>query len=136
MHFSRFKALLKLNDEAMELADRYCIDEKKLRFVISLPSEYQIKLVHQIIDLNLTSKQVKEICDGTNPETESDDKNDPQVSHAALRIARATKNTSDLSGVDLARALVKQEHDVNLARARLQIIRRLIDEAEQHLQSQ
>jgi hypothetical protein len=136
MHFSRFKALLKLNDEAMELADRYDIDEKKLRFVISLPSEYQVELVHQIVDLNLTSKQVKEICDGTDQENESNDKNDPQVSQAALRIAKATRNTSELSGVDLAMALVKQEHDVHLARARLKIIRRLVDEAEQHLQSQ
>jgi hypothetical protein len=29
MHFSRHKALLKLSDDAMELADRYNIDEKK-----------------------------------------------------------------------------------------------------------
>src|SRR4030095_9563901 len=32
--FSRLKALLHLSDEAMELADRHDIDEKKLRYIL------------------------------------------------------------------------------------------------------
>ncbi len=36
MHFSRYKALLALSDEAMELADRHNIDEKKLRYVVAM----------------------------------------------------------------------------------------------------
>lgn len=135
MHFSRYKALLKLNDDALELADRYNLDEKKLRYVVALPSEYHTELVRQIVDLNLTSKQVKEICEGSVEEvTENSDSEEP-ISQAALRIARATRNSGDMSGEDLARALMRQERDANLARARLQMMRRLLDDAERHLQS-
>jgi cellulose biosynthesis protein BcsQ len=45
MHFSRYKALLKLSDDAIELADRYNIDEKKLRYVVVLSNEYHTELV-------------------------------------------------------------------------------------------
>ena len=34
-HFSHIKALLQLSDEALELADRHGIDEKKLRYVVT-----------------------------------------------------------------------------------------------------
>ena len=61
--FSRYKTLLKLSDEALELADRYDIDEKKLRYITSLSAEYHLEIVRQIVDLNLTSKQVREICE-------------------------------------------------------------------------
>ncbi len=61
MHFCRYKALLKLSDDAIELADRCNIDGKKLRYVVVLPNEYHTELVRQIVDLNLTSKQVREI---------------------------------------------------------------------------
>lgn len=136
MHFSRHKALLKLSDDAMELADRYNIDEKKLRYVVALPNEYHTELVRQIVDLNLTSKQVKEICEGSVDEVDVNPTEEETISQAALRIARATRNSGDMSGADLARALMRQERDANLARARLQMIRRLLDEADKHLQGQ
>jgi hypothetical protein len=41
-----------------------------------------------------------------------------------------------MTGADLARALMQQERDANLARARLQMMRRLLDDAEKHLQSE
>ena len=50
-HFSEIKALLRLSDEALELADRYNIEEFKLRYVVALPSEYHAEIVRQIIDL-------------------------------------------------------------------------------------
>lgn len=133
MHFSRFKALLKLSDDAMELADRYNIDEKKLRYVVVLSSEYHTELVRQIVNLNLTSKQVKEICDGNIEDAKEDSQDEIFISQAALRIARATRNSADMSGEDLARALMRQERDTNLAKARLQMMRRLLDDAERHL---
>jgi hypothetical protein len=136
MHFSRYKALLKLSDDAIELADRYNIDEKKLRYVVALPNEYHTELVRQIVDLNLTSKQVKEICEGNVDEVDVNPTEEETISQAALRIARATRNSGDMSGADLARALMRQERDADLARARLQMIRRLLDEADKHLQGQ
>ncbi len=136
--FSRYKTLLKLSDEALELADRYNVDEKKLRYVTGLSQEYHTEIVRQIIDLNLTSKQVREICETGMTEDSDKAKDDGEVSipRPAMQIARATRNSNEMSGIDLARALLRQEHDTNLARARLQMIRRLIDEAEKHLQSE
>jgi len=136
MHFSRYKALLKLSDDAIELADRYNIDEKKLRYVVVLPNEYHTELVRQIVDLNLTSKQVKEICEDNVDDVEVNPIEEETISQAALWIARATRNSGDMSGADLARAIMRQEHDANLARARLQMIRRLLDDADKHLQGQ
>jgi hypothetical protein len=60
-HLYHYKALLRLSDEAMELADRHSIDEKKLRYVVSMSPEFHSEIVRQIIDFNLTSKQVKEL---------------------------------------------------------------------------
>lgn len=136
--FSRYKTLLKLSDEALELADRYNVDEKKLRYVTGLSQEYHTEIVRQIIDLNLTSKQVREICETgiTEDSEELKEKGGESIPRPAMQIARATRNSNEMSGIDLARALLHQEHDTNLARARLQMIRRLIDEADKHLQSE
>lgn len=136
MHFSRYKALLKLSDDAIEMADRYDIDEKKLRYVVALPPEFHLELIRQIVDLNLTSKQVKDICDGSIEEDVDKPDNEGGISPAALRIARVTRSSGDMTGADLARALMQQERDANLARARLQMMRRLLDDAEKHLQSE
>ena len=53
----------------LELADRHDIDEKKLRYVVPMPAEYHEEIVRQIIDFNLTSKQVKELCEGAMMQT-------------------------------------------------------------------
>ena len=135
--FSRYKTLLKLSDEALDLADRYDIDEKKLRYITSLSAEYHLEIVRQIVDLNLTSKQVREICEIDVTENRSPNEDTSEtIPRMAMQIAKATRNGNEMSGVDLARALLSQEHDANVARARLQMIRRLIDDAERHLQSQ
>jgi hypothetical protein len=136
--FSRYKTLLKLSDEALELADRYNVDEKKLRYVTGLSQEYHTEIVRQIIDLNLTSKQVRDICETeiTEDSDKAKDEGEVSIPRPAMQIARATRNSNEMSGIDLANALLRQEHDTNLARVRLQMIRRLIDEAEKHLQSE
>ncbi len=133
MHFSRYKALLYLSDEAMELADRHSIEEKKLRPIVTISSEYHLEIVRQIIDLNLTSRQVEEICaaDGSTPAVKSI--SDDRLPRQATQLARIVSRSSALSGVDLARALISQEGDVDIARSRLRMIRKLLDEAEQHL---
>ena len=63
-YLSYIKNLLRLSDEALELADRYNIEEYKLRPYHEMPTEYHAEIVRQIIDFNLTSKQVKELCEG------------------------------------------------------------------------
>jgi hypothetical protein len=132
VHFSGIKALLRLSDEAMELADRHNIEEGKLRHVIALPAEYHAEILRQIVDFNLTSKQVKELCEGGGIEN---DVNDPleKIPATALKMAKVTQSINSTSAQDFARALIHQEGDTSIARARLQALRKLITEAERYL---
>ncbi|MEZ4666447.1 MAG: ParB N-terminal domain-containing protein [Anaerolineae bacterium] len=132
MHFSHYKALLKLSDEAIELADRHNLDEKKLRYVITLQQEYHAEIVRQIIDFDLSSKQVKELCE-SDGETTSDADAEDKIPASALKLAKVAQATNSTLPQDLARALLQQEGDVSLARARLQAMRKLFSEAEKLL---
>jgi hypothetical protein len=128
--FSRIKNLLRLSDEALELADRYAIEEGKLRCVISTSQEYHAEIVRQIIDFNLSAKQVKEICegDGSHQEKDADD-----VSPSAAKMAKVTQTISATTPQELAHALMRQEGDASIARARLQAMRKLLGDAERYL---
>ncbi len=131
--FSRIKNLLRLSDEALELADRYAIDEFKLRCVIATPQEYHAEIVRQIIDFNLSAKQVKEICegDGAHQEKDADD-----ISPSAVKMAKVTQTISATTPQELARALMRQEGDASIARARLQAMQKLLGEAERYLKNE
>lgn len=133
MHFSHYKALLKLSDEAMELADRHKLDEKKLRYVLGLSQEYHAEIVRQIIDFNLTSKQVKELSEGEGFVSENNDDSFDKIPGSALKMAKITQAANLTSAQDFARALLQQEGDIHLARARLQAMRKLLGEAEKLL---
>ncbi|MBA3870765.1 MAG: ParB N-terminal domain-containing protein [Anaerolineae bacterium] len=132
-YFSTIKALLYLSDEAVEIADRHNIEEGKLRHVITLSPEFHLEVVQQIVDFNLTSKQVKELCraDGQEPVGE-----DPlsKLSASAVKIARIAQSINATSAHDLAQALIAQEGNRTVAIARLQAFRQLIGEAEQLLE--
>lgn len=131
-HFSAIKALLRLSDEAMEIADRYDIEEGKLRHVITLPADYHSEIVRQIVEFKLTSKQVKELCRDDDLEMDSAENLD-RLPPSAIKMARVAKTTSTTSPQDLVRALLQQEGDSTVAVARLQAMRKLIDEAERLL---
>ncbi len=49
MHFSRYKALLRLSDEALELADRHNLDEGQLRYVLTIPEDSHTEMVRLIL---------------------------------------------------------------------------------------
>ncbi|MBK8034614.1 MAG: hypothetical protein IPK17_34955 [Chloroflexi bacterium] len=129
--FSYIKGLLRLSDEALELADRHDIEEKKLRYVIPVASEYHAEIVRQIIDFNLTSKQVKELCEGEAPDASQEEFE--KFSPAALKLAKVTHAISTTTPQELARALMQQEKDSAIAQARLQAMRKFISEAERYL---
>ena len=130
--FSLIKNLLRLSDEALELADRHAIEEKKLRYVISVPSEYHAEIVRQIVDFDLTSKQVKEICesDGTEDDAPEEVYDLPAP---AMKMAKVAQSINSTSAQDLAKAMIRLEGDPVFAKARLQAMRRLIAEAETYL---
>jgi hypothetical protein len=130
--FSQIKNLLRLTDEALEMADRHAIEEFRLRPVLSVASEYHVEIVRQIIDFNLSAKQVREICegDGSHQEKDADD-----VSPSAAKMAKVTQTINSATPQEFARALMRQEGDASIARARLQAMRKLVNDAEQYLKA-
>ena len=40
------------------------IEEFRLRPSLAVPAEYHAEIVRQIIDFNLSAKQIKELCEG------------------------------------------------------------------------
>jgi NACalpha-BTF3-like transcription factor len=131
--FSRIKNLLRLSDEALELADRYAIEEGKLRCVIATAQEYHAEIVRQIIDFNLSVKQIKEICES---DTAHQEKAADDVSPSAAKMAKVTQTINATTPQELARALMRQEGDAAVARARLHAMRKLLSEAEQYLKTE
>jgi len=132
--FSRIKSLLKLSDEAIELADRHNVEEFRLRYVVTVSAEYHAEILRQIIDFNLTAKQIKELCEGGDLQPDTEDPIE-KLPPAALKMAKVTQSVTTLTPQDLARALMLQEADPAIARARLQALRKLIMEAERFLVS-
>ena len=130
-YFSYIKNLLRLSDDAMELADRHGLDERRLRPVVMLAAEYHAEVVRQIIDLNLSSKQVQELCEG-DLEVGSEDELE-RLPAAAVRIARAAQTTTTARPEEIARAVLRQEGDAAVALARLQALRKLLVDAERYL---
>jgi hypothetical protein len=131
-HFSRLKNLLRLSDEALELADRHSIEEYRLRSVVSVSSEYHAEIVRQVIDFNLNAKQIAELCQGESPQMDTDHPKDKLPSFA-IKLAKVARSVNTFSARDLANALMLQEPDPALARVRLQAMRKLVSEAEQYL---
>jgi len=132
MQFSQYKALLKLSNEALELADRYHIEEYRLRPILAVDEEFHVEIVRQIIDFNLSAKQIKELCEGDGLDKDTNDER-KDLSPAAIKIAKVTQSIQMTSPQDLARALMLQEGNVAVAKARLQALRKLVGDAEQYL---
>lgn len=129
--FSRYKLLLRLSDEAIELADHHQMDEGLLRYVVSLPVEQHAEMVQRIIVEGLTVKQVMALCNGSADTEVSAGEEIPKHTRQLVNLLRSPQSSSP---DQLARLLLQQETDVHLARARLQSFRLLLDEAERYLE--
>ena len=130
MHFSHYKSLLKLSDDALELADRHAIEEKRLRYVLQLAPELHGEVVRQIVDFKLTSKQVKDLCDADT--TDEGQSEDSDISPKAIKLAKLMQ--VDTSPSDFARALLAQDPNVQVAQARIESMRKLLLSTEQLLE--
>ncbi len=115
--FSQHKSLLQLSDEALELADRHNIDEFRLRPVLSLPKQYHAEMVKQIIDLNLTGRQVQQICEQGMVETAVQKEQGP--SPQAKRFVKFIKAAKHGSMDEYAAALLAEEKHPDVAVARI-----------------
>lgn len=128
---SHYKSLLQLSDEALELADRHNIDEWRLRYVLKLPAEAHAEMLRQIITFNLTGHQIKQMCEQSGG---SEQQQEHPVSKDATRFAKIMRTATPNLARDLAQVLLAQEKDVHIARARIQAMKKLIDDAEQYLE--
>jgi len=62
--FNRLQALLALPDSVWELADRYRLEEKRLRYVLKVQDEaLQVQLVRMIVDRNLSAERVQRLVE-------------------------------------------------------------------------
>lgn len=130
---SQYKALLQLSDEALELADRYSLDEGRLRHVLNLKAEDQAEMVRQIIQFNLSGKQVRDMCE---PSDASEQNEDETIPRSTLQFVRLARTVDPASSQAFAHALLAQEKDVHVARARLEKLKEFIAEAERYLGEQ
>lgn len=128
----QYKSLLHLSDEALELADRHQIEEYRLRPVVSVAAEYHAEIVRQIVDFNLSAKQVQELCATDGLDTGNGDDSE-KLPPSAIKMARAVQAANSTSPQDLARALLQQEGDAAVARARLEALRKFLSEVERYL---
>jgi hypothetical protein len=129
--FSRYKALLRLSDEAMELADRHDIEEGLLRHILQLVPEEQVEVIRHVLTMKLTAKQVGDLCSkGT---VELPDVPQFDVPRHTKQLVKLMKSVRSSSPDALAKVLLEQEQDVAVARARLRSLRDLVDETEQLL---
>jgi hypothetical protein len=131
--FSRYKALLRLGDEAIEMADRHNIPESLLRYVIELQPIDQVEVVRQIIQLGLTRNQVRDLIENGG---QNDLPNDERgiAARQVMQLAKLMKPNNLPDAYGLAKALVDQEKDINVARARLQTMKGLLDDVEKYLE--
>ena len=129
---SRFKSLLRLSDEAFELADRNCLDEARLRHLVQLEPQDQVEMLRQIIQLDLTRKQVKDLIE-KGVETDHVSSDSEPVSRPMVQLAKIMTARDLPDPHSLASYLLAQEKSTNLARARLQTLRQLLDETERYL---
>jgi hypothetical protein len=131
MRFSQLKSLLKLSDEAMELADRHNIDEFRLRPLLDLPPEAQAEMVQQIVQFGLTGRQIKDICDQKQEEETSD--SEEKISPEVKRLLRLIKTVEQEKPENVARAVMHEEKNIHMARARLQAMISLAHDALEYL---
>ena len=118
MHFSHYKSLLRLSDEAWELADRHNLDEFRLRPVLQLPEEAQGEMVQHIIQFNLSGRQIREMCEkGLDEEPEITSDNTP--SHVR-RFVKVMRKLTDADEDFFVQDLLNEESSHNVARAHVE----------------
>lgn len=125
--FSQYKALLRLVDEAWEIADQYNLDEKVLRLVLSLPPERQIDVVAKIAHEGLSATQVEKLLSESSSDKADKISKEKKRVYNFVRSFQKLKNTSPN---EVAQELLAQEGSVESARARLKALKELVEKAD------
>ncbi len=129
--FGQFKDLLNLSDEAMEIADRHQLDERVLRHVIGLSPADQIEMLQQIIQFDLSSRQVEAILEhGAEQPADTDD----DLPVYAVKFARTLVRDIEKQDPDtLWLAVCREQGDPTMAQAYLKRLAQLALKASQLL---
>jgi hypothetical protein len=116
--FSQYKVLLKLCDQAIELADRHNLDEGVLRHVVKLSDEDQIEMAQQIIQFGFSGKQVETIiAQGAH---DADVVHDDDLPVFMTKFARTFIKDADKFSPDLLwSAVFREQGDPHMASAYL-----------------
>ncbi|QPC83655.1 ParB N-terminal domain-containing protein [Phototrophicus methaneseepsis] len=116
--FNQYKDLLKLSDEAMELADRNNLDEYILRPVLQLPPETHMEMIQHIIQFGLTGRQVHDIVKhGMDDDTVDLTR---EISPHIRGFVRSMQKMSEDDEGDFIQRLLEQENSVSMACVRLE----------------
>jgi len=126
VYFSYIKNLLKLSDEALEFADRHNIEERRLRPLTDVDPDFHYELVRQIIDFNLTARQIEQLIAAGEETEKPADASD--IEPEAYRLAKIVKNRGRADAAAIARALIKQEGNSELALAQARLMSQLYAE--------
>ena len=114
----QYKSLLKLSDEAIEVADRHSIDEGKLRHVVRLPQEFHLEVVRQIVDFNLNAKQVKALCEQSDEKEEEVSSQEPP--RYAKKFAQIIMNPDERTIADFLKALEQTESNPEVLKIKIE----------------
>lgn len=117
--FNQHKDLLRLSDEALELADRHNLDEYTLRPVLQLSKDTHAEMVQHIIQFNLSGRQVRDIIERSDEDGTNTDDEVFTAPHIKKFITSMQKMI-DTSETDFVRGLLIQEHTTKVAKARIE----------------
>jgi hypothetical protein len=126
---SQYKVLLGLPDEALELADRHNVDERHLRYVLQLPFEVQSEAVRQIVTHNLDLNQLRRMIESGEEAVSS--QNTP--ARHSLQLARLIQGKNMPTAEEIAQILLEKDEDVVILRRKVQRLREVLDEVDEHL---
>ena len=139
-HFSRIQALLRLPDPVWELADRYRLEEKRLRYVLKVKDErLQVRLVRLIVEENLSASQIKRLVESGHLEeiltgVEGAPTTPPPPS-AARVVSRWTRLVDQVSEADLDEVAEEwlKRAEPEAVRQQVATLRRLLDLVERRV---
>jgi len=143
--FSRIQSLLRLPDSIWELADRYRLEEKRLRYILKVEDEaLQLQLLRLMIEQNLSAERVQQLVESRNLQAKlADDEAhlEPEsyeetiterVASRWLTLARQFSK-ADLDMV--ADQWVRRQKPDEL-REQVAVLRRLLEIVEQHVEDE
>jgi hypothetical protein len=132
--FSQYKALLNLCDDAVEIADRHNIEEFKLRYILDLSPADQVEMLHQILQMNLTAKQIKDLIENGQRTLTIPENDFPLLPKGAVQMAKwVLKPDTEVNSYKIAEATLNMERDKTVAKARLRALREMIAQAEAYI---